>query len=142
VFEKYHWDKNRFAGIASRHEISLGVGRTLWKTPSNALTFELAPGFISEERIGSRTRDFASSRVYSKYIHTFSPTANFSQDAEYLQNLQNTGDLRLNTETAVTATLTSKFSIKCSYVWKHASEPPPSFIKDDTITSIALIANF
>jgi len=142
VFERYHWDKNRFAGIASRHEAWLGVGRELWKTASNVLDFELAPGYINEQRINAATRSFASSRVFAKYVHTFSPTANFSQNAEYLQNLQNTGDLRINTETAITTTLTSLFSIKTSFVWKHASEPPPNAIKDDTITSIALIASF
>lgn len=142
VFERYHWDKNRFAGIASRHEVSLGVGRTPWKTPSNVLNFELAPGYINEQRIGDTQRSFPSARAYAKYVHTFSPTANFSQDVEYLQNLHNTGDLRLNTETALTVAITSVFSIKNSFVWKHSSEPPPGAIKDDTIALVALIAGF
>jgi putative salt-induced outer membrane protein len=142
LFERFRWDRNRFAGIAAMNSATLGAGRTLWKTPSNSFNAELGPGFVNEERIGENHQDFASGRVFAKYVHVFSPTANFSQDAEYLQNLENTKDLHINTVTGLTTTLTSVFSLKVSYAWKHWSAPPPGFIKDDTLTAIALIANF
>lgn len=142
VFQLYRWDKNRFAKIANRHEVSLGVGRELWKTAKDEWLAEAGPGFVSEERIGEEHRTFASARAYAKYTHDFSPTAKFSQDGEYLQSLKDKRDNRFSAETALTTTLTTVFSLKTSFVWKHVSQPPPQAIKDDTLTSVALIANF
>ncbi len=142
VFQSYRWDRNRFAGIAHRHEFSTGVGRELWKMPKNLLTAEVAPGYINEERIGDKRRSFASARFYTKYVHDFTETAKFSQDYEYLQSLKDTRDNRTATETALTTALSTYFSVKTSFVWKHVSQPPPNAVKDDTLASFALIANF
>lgn len=142
VFEKYRWDKNRFAGVANRHEFSVGVGRELWKNASNLLTGELAPGYLNEERLNDKRRSNATVRAYSKYVHDFAPTSKFSQDVEYLQSLADKRDSRINTETALISTLTSRFSVKTSFVWKRSNQPPAGTRKDDEITSFALIANF
>jgi putative salt-induced outer membrane protein len=142
LFERFRWDRNRFAGIAAMNSATVGAGRTLWNTKANTFNAEIGPGFVNEERIGQNHTDYASGRVYAKYVHTFSTTANFSQDGEYLQNLDDTKDLHINTVTALTTTINSVFSLKVAYTWKHWSAPPPGFIKDDTTTSIALIANF
>jgi putative salt-induced outer membrane protein len=142
VFEKYRWDKNRFAGIANRQEFSLGVGRELWKNASNLLTGELAPGYLNEERIGDKRRSNATARAYSKYVHDFTPTSKFSQDVEYLQSLADKRDSRFNTETALTTALSSHFSVKTSFLWKRSNQPPTGTRKDDEISSFSLIANF
>ncbi|MFI5347278.1 MAG: YdiY family protein [Elusimicrobiota bacterium] len=142
VFEKYRWDKNRFAGIANRQEFSLGLGRELWKNAANLLTGELAPGYLNEERIGDKRRSNATARVYSKYLHDFTPTSKFSQDVEYLQSLADKRDSRINTETALTTALSAHFSVKTSFLWKRSNQPPAGTRKDDEITAFALIANF
>ena len=59
-----------------------------------------------------------------------------------MQSLKDHRDNRLATETAVNTQLTSVFSLKTSFVWKHVGQPPPNAVKDDTLTSVALIANF
>ncbi|MBI3566151.1 MAG: DUF481 domain-containing protein [Elusimicrobia bacterium] len=141
-FERYRWDKNRFAGLAHRHDVSLGVGRELWKTPQDLLTAEGGPGYVVEERLNDKRRSYGSARLYSKYGHEFSATAKFTQDAEYVQSLKDKRDNRLATETALNTQLTTTFSLKTSFVWKHVSQPPPNAVKDDTITAVALIANF
>jgi putative salt-induced outer membrane protein YdiY len=142
LFERFRWDRNVFAGIAAMNSATLGAGRTFWNTKSNVFNAEAGPGFVNEERVGENHQDYASARAYAKYQHVFNPTASFSQDAEYLQNLQTSNDLHFNTVTALTTTLTSVFSIKTSFTWKHWTAPPPGFIKDDTTTGVALIANF
>lgn len=142
AFERYRWDKNRFAGIAHRHDISVGAGRELWKTAKDLWTAEGGPGYVVEERINDKRRSYGAARLYTKYTHDFSATAKFSQDAEYVQSLKDKRDNRLATETAVNTQLTTVFSLKTSFVWKHVGQPPPNAVKDDTITSVALIANF
>jgi putative salt-induced outer membrane protein YdiY len=142
VFEKLLWEKNRFAGIANRWDLSLGAGRELFAFAKDALVAELGFGYINEERIASKREDFASGRLYSKYTHLLSDTANFSQDAEYLANFEETDGYRLNTETALTAAISSYFSVKFSYVWNRVNKPAPGFTKNDTTTKFSLIASF
>jgi putative salt-induced outer membrane protein YdiY len=141
-FEKYRWDKDRFAGIISRQELSAGLGREFWKNPTNLLIGEAAPGYVNEERSGEKRRSYGSARFHAKYTHDFTATSKFSQDAEYLQSLKDKRDNRLGTETALTTALTTLLSVKTSFIWKHSGQPPPGNVKDDTITSFALIASF
>jgi putative salt-induced outer membrane protein YdiY len=142
VFEKYRWDKNRFAGILNRHEFSLGLGRELWKTKTDLLIAEVAPGYLNEERVGAKRLSIATSRLYSKYAHDFTATSKFSQDVEYLQSLADKRDSRINTETDLTTALSAHFAVKYSFIWRRNTRPPPGAAKDDEITSFALIANF
>jgi putative salt-induced outer membrane protein YdiY len=140
VFEKFQWDKDRFAGIRNRYDSSAGLGRELIKKSSDTLVFELGSGWTKEERIASEDKDFSTARAYSKYEHILSPTAVFSQDAEYIQNLDDNDDFRAKTETALTAGLSAHLSIKLSYVWKYVGVPPPGFGRSDTLTTVSLIA--
>ena len=140
LFERFGWDKDRFAGIRNRYDSSVGIGRTLLKRDNDTLLSEIGGGYISEKRIHANDNDFATGRGYLKYTHTISPTANFSQDAEYVQSLKEGKDSRIKTETAIIAALSTHLSLKASYVWKYVGAPPPGVGRSDTLTSIALIA--
>lgn len=142
VFERYRWDRNLFAGVLHRHDMSAGIGRELYKTSKDLLIGELAPGYLSEERLNDRRKSFASARAYAKYTRDLSKTAKFTQDAEYTLSLKDSRDARLNTETALTAALSTLLSVKNSFVWRHDSRPPAGKRKDDTILSVSLIASF
>lgn len=142
LYERYRWDRNRFAGVAHRHDFSAGAGRELWKTSKDLWIGEAAPGYLNEERILEKRKTYASVRAYTKYTRDITATAKFTQDAEYVQSLKDKRDKRINTETALTAAITSVFSVKNSFVWRHDSRPPDGKRKDDTILSVALIASF
>lgn len=142
LFERYRWDRNVFAGVLHRHDLSVGAGRELWKTPKDLLIGELAPGYVNEERLNDRRKSFASARAYAKYTRDISATAKFTQDAEYTLSLKDARDARLNTETALIAALSTALSVKNSFVWRHDARPPAGKRKDDTILSVALIASF
>jgi putative salt-induced outer membrane protein len=142
VYEQYRWNRDRFAGVAHRHDFTVGVGRELWKTPKDLLIGEAAPGYLNEERIGDARKSYFSGRLYLKYAREISATAKFSQDVEWVPSLADKRDGRLNTETALTAALTTALSVKNSFVWRHDYRPPQGKRKDDTVLSVALIASF
>jgi putative salt-induced outer membrane protein len=142
AFEKYQWDKDRFAGIKSRHDTTVGLGREIIKTPKDLLIGELGGGYVSEERINQRTNGFSAGRAYSKYTRTISETASFSQDAEYLHNFEDGDDFRVKTETSLLAALSAHLSLKVSYVWKHVGVPPAGFHRNDTTTTVGLVATY
>jgi putative salt-induced outer membrane protein YdiY len=142
VFEKYQWDKDRFAGIRNRHDSTVGAGREVFKTPKDLMIAELGGGYVSEERINQKTNGFASGRAYGKYTRTISETASFSQDAEYLHNFEDGDDFRVKTETSLLAALSAHLSLKVSYVWKHVGVPPAGFSRNDTTTTVGLVATY
>lgn len=142
LFQEYRWERDPLAKVAHRHALNAGCGRELWKREKDLLIGEAAPGYVNEERVEARRNDYAAGRLYSKYTRRLSAASDFSQDAEYTQNLKLLKDNRLETETAVTAALNTVFSIKASFLWKHNSFPPGTVLKDDTTTAVALIASF
>lgn len=142
AFERVRWDKDRFAGVNNRFDASVGLGRKFLDSALNRLVGEAGVGHVWEERLPPPRNDYASGRGYGRYERTLSPTAFFSQDAEYLHSFKQARNYRLKTETAVTAAVTTIMSLKTSFIWKHAGMPPPGFIKDDTIFSAAVLISF
>ncbi len=127
TFEKVAWDKNRFAGIKDRFDISLGVGREFLNSDNDKLFGEFGGGYIFEDRLGSDNQSFGTYRAYAKYIKTLSPTASASQDAEYLGNLKDKNGYRINSETAIITSISTHFSLKASYILKYLNKPATGF---------------
>ncbi len=142
AYERVIWDKDRFSGIQSRIDSSVGLGREVIATAKNNLKFELGAGYVNEDRTRGPVNDFTSGRAYGKYVRTLSETANFSQDAEYLHNFDDPEGFRVNTESALTASVSTHMALKISYVWHHVQTPPIGFGRNDTTTTAALVFNY
>jgi len=142
AFERFGWDKDRFAGIQNRYDSSAGLGRLLLDLPNDKLHTELGGGYVGQEFTDGLHDNYASGRAYAKYEHALSASSSFTQDAEYIHNFKDSKGYRLNTETALTAALSTHLSLKASFVWKRNGLPPPGVVKDDTITSMALVVNY
>ncbi len=142
AYEKFTWNKDRFAGIQNRYDGSVGLGRLLLDLTKDKLNAELGGGYVNEELTSAPRNDYASGRAYAKYEHLFSETAKFTQDGEYLHNFKNSKGYRLATESAVIASITTHLSLKTSFQWKRNALPPPGNDKDDTLTSAALVINY
>lgn len=142
VFQKFKWDKDRFAGIANRYDSGAGLGRLWFDTPKNQWSTELGAGYVNEERKDAPRNDFGSGRAYTKYVHTFREGTFFSQDGEYIHNFKNSDDYRLNTESALTTALSTHMSFKTSFTWKRVGVPPAGKLRDDTRVMAGLILNY
>ncbi|MBL8023196.1 MAG: DUF481 domain-containing protein [Elusimicrobia bacterium] len=142
VFQRGLWESDRFAGYRHRSDLSLGLGQEIVKTKANELFTEFGAGYINEQRVSAPRNDFGSGRAYAKYIRHFSDSSKVSQDGEYLHNLDQPNGYRINTETALTAGLSSTLALKVSYAWKHAHGPPEGFKRDDSTTLVSLLINY
>jgi putative salt-induced outer membrane protein len=142
AFQKTVWEKNRFAGISNRYDMGFGVGRHFLETPDNQLSAEAGSGYVFEDRSGASNRTFGAYRGYGKYIRALSPTANASQDLEFLGNLNYPAGYRMNAETALVTSISTHFSLKASYQWRYSNSPGSDFNKTDTITAMALVVNY
>jgi putative salt-induced outer membrane protein len=150
------WERDRFAGIESRYVAGAGLGYQVIKTDTSMLAFELGLDYTDEQTVGADDGDsFAGMRAAMDYEWKFSETARLNQDLEFLENLEETSDYRINSLTSVTAALTSKLALKTSYTIKYDNEPVVEaltavgfdpvmfeFDKTDTILSASLVINF
>jgi len=142
AFERFGWDKDRFAGIAHRYDASAGLGRLFLDFPKDKLNIELGGGYVAEELIRAPHQDYGSGRAFAKFEHTISESSKFSQDAEYRHNFKDPKAYLLNTETALIAAVSTHLSLKASFVWKRNAKPPVGVVKDDTVTSMSLVVNY
>jgi len=140
-FGEYAFFKDEFAGIDARNGVTGGLMFTLIKDARNTLTADAGVGYLNEKRL---TGDDISSGTYSggaAYKLKLSENADITDEFRFLGVMDNGDDWRVSNTVAVTAKLTSVFSLKFSNTVRHMNFPPPGFIATDTITSVALVAS-
>lgn len=142
-FVEAAYAEDTYAGIDSRVESQLGIARKLVEAERHLVSVEGGLGFAHEVRLPLREgRDFGFGRGRLTYKYKISPTAEFQNEASYLANLKQSSDWRFNNVAALTATLTSRFSLKLSHSASHFNTPPEGKKKTDTIVAAALVAKF
>ncbi|MFH1618553.1 MAG: DUF481 domain-containing protein [bacterium] len=142
ICEKVLWERDRFAGFWNRYELTVALGREVISLQKDKLIVEFGSSYIDEERISDPHKDFASSRIYWEFTHKVSATSQFSQDFKYLTNFREFKDYRIYAETALTAAISTRFSLKTSFLWKRTNRPPRGFLKDDTTTMASIVMKF
>lgn len=138
-FGLVNYDKNRFAGIAARWEQGAGAQWKAIVETEDKLDVELGLSAIQQQAVtAAPDRNFASGRTAFVYKHNFNEKAYFQQNAEYLTNLQNGPDWRINSESSLIAPLSEKFGVKLSYVIRYQNLPDPGFRATDRIFATTL----
>lgn len=124
VFGVLTWDRNRFAGIANKYEQQAGLAWKAVATATDQLGLEAGGGLIQQDNLDRSSLSFGSARAAGTWKHLFSAKAYFQQFGEYILNVQNTGDYRMNSESAIVAPINSYLSVKLSYLVRYQSLPP------------------
>ena len=138
VFALTGFDRNRFAGIDRRFEEGVGLAFKVLTTERTKLDFETGLSMIQQRSTLDVTDNFTAGRAASVFQYNFKPTAYFLQSVEVLPNLEETDDLRVNTETALVAPLSRRLAIKISYVIRYDKLPEPGFEKTDRLLTSGL----
>ena len=93
------WDRNTFAGIDSRLEESFGLGIAAIDAERRKLSFELGGGAVQQWNSGDGGYgSFPSARATGTFRQNFTSAAYIQQGVEVLPNLDDSKDLRINTE--------------------------------------------
>jgi putative salt-induced outer membrane protein len=133
------WDRNTFAGIDSRLEEALGLALKAITSDRRTLTFEFGGGAVQQWNASNGGYEtFPSARASSTYRKNFTSTAYFQQAVEVLPNLQESKDLRINTESALVAPISARIGLKMSYVIRYDGLPQPGFKTTDGILTTGL----
>jgi putative salt-induced outer membrane protein len=118
------YDRNRFAGIKSRFAEGLGGVAKLIANDVNQLNLEAGYQLTQQRNLIGPDDNFSALRVASSWKHVFTKTSYFSEAVEYLPNLEEHDDYRINSETAVVAPLSTHIGIKLSYIVRFSNDPP------------------
>lgn len=135
AYTLFNYERNTFAGLASRISGAAGLSAHLLHTDHNKLTLESGLTLTRQRATSTKGRDmdFLGGRAATTYTHLFGPKASLSQTVEVLPNFRETSDLRVNTESAVVAPITSKVAVKLSYLIRYDGLPEPGFESTDRL---------
>ena len=118
------YDRDKFAGIKGRFAEGLGAVAKIIANDVNQLNVEAGYQLTQQRNLIGPDDNFSALRVASSWKHAFTKTSYFSEAVEYLPNLQNHDDYRINNETAVVAPLSTHIGMKLSYIVRFANDPP------------------
>ncbi|MES2304942.1 MAG: DUF481 domain-containing protein [Gemmatimonadota bacterium] len=135
VYASVNYERNVFAGLNSRIGNTVGVTAQLVKSTKDKFSIEGGISLTSQRGIAGKTRDldFLGGRAASAYSHQLSNRAMVSQVVELLPNFRQSADLRINTESLMTAPLTKQVSVRLSYVVRYDGLPEPGFLSTDRL---------
>lgn len=142
VYGSFGFDRNKFAGISRRFEQGLGVSWSALNTAAQQWKLEAGAAFNQQRALDGVTTDFTSVRGATSYRYNFSPTAHFFEIFEYLPNLEESSDYRINSETGVVAPLSAHLALKVGYVVRFDNLPEPGRRRSDRIFTSGVQLNF
>lgn len=137
------WMKDEFAGFDSRYYVGPGVGYKLFTGPQHFLLGEAGLNYTKDEYVDGTDDNYLEGRLFGKYEFAFTEKNRFSQSVEFLQDLSDSDNYKINSETAIISALSDFLSLKASYVINYNNSPRPSTLDDtDTILAVSLVVNF
>lgn len=144
VYANTGWLRDTFAGLDARTNLSAGGGYRFLDGPDSFFKLEAGANTVKESyTTETEDRRFTEGRVFGEYIYHFTQKNKFSQSIESLHDFSDSERYRVNSDTALTAALNSRFSLRISYQIKYNHRPVPATLaRSDTILSTAIVANF
>ena len=126
------YERNRFAGIASRYEEAAGLAFAALRTSRQRLDLEAGVGNNQQRSPGGPVDDFWASRLAARYRLGFTDKAYFEESAELLSDLKDSQDQRVNSNAALVAPLTANIALPFGLLVRFDNQPVPGFKKTDT----------
>lgn len=138
TFVRGGFERNTTAGIARRFEESAGLKAVVLERDRTTLESELGAAINQQTSTTDVTQNFASGRAAVLFRQYVTEVAFLTEDLEVLPNLDDTDDVRVNSETSLTAPISSRISVKLTYTVKFDNVPQPGFEKTDRIFSAGI----
>jgi putative salt-induced outer membrane protein len=123
LYARTAFDRNKFAGVKSRFGEGIGLVARLLANDVDQLNLEGGFELTQQDNLDGTSDSFSSLRAATSWKHMFGTNAYFSQGIEFLPNLEESDDYRINSETAVVAPLSSRVAMKASYVLRFDNLP-------------------
>lgn len=142
AFVGLRFDRNRFAGIERRFEELVGLQAPLYAVARDTVRLEGGGSFTQQLGTDGRQQDFPSVRGAASWRHAFTPAAYLQQNLEFVPNLKESTDWRINAESSVIAPLSTRIGVKLSYVIRYDNLPEPGFQGMDRLFTTGVQVTF
>jgi putative salt-induced outer membrane protein len=142
AFGEYAYFRDEFAGVLHRNSVVGGLSYKVVDTARQLFFVDGGLGYLNEQRTVEPDISTATYAWGAGYRVKISATAEFSDDFRFTGGFDDGGNWRIYENAALTARLTSLFSLKLGYTVRYEHEPVPGFKNTDTTTAIALVAKF
>ena len=144
--------RDRFQGLDLRLNVDPGVAyyfideksQQLWVEGGYDLQYDVrrdenltAAAAAGENLDKTETRHNA--RLFAGYDNNISEDVTFNTGLEYLQDVQDTDNARLNWDVGLSSSIGKGFSLATTFSLKYDNNPLPGVEKTDTITAVSLV---
>lgn len=137
------FDRNTFAGIRGRYAPSIGLTALLLESPKDKLRAEAGAGYVWQRGVApAPDQEFSAGRGALLYERLLGAKSKVTQALEFLPNFKAGDDLRINSETAITAPIVTGVAMKASYVIRYDGLPEPGFKTTDRILTTGVQVTF
>lgn len=133
---------DEFAGIDANYSGDTGVAWKALLGPRHVLDLGGGVGYTSETRLIGDDAEFATGTAFAKYKYVFSKNAEFTDNATYIHDFEDSDNWRFLNSAAISAAINSVFSLKAYYNVVHLNKPVAGFEETDTTTGVSLVAKF
>ncbi|HEY3935447.1 MAG TPA: DUF481 domain-containing protein [Gemmatimonadales bacterium] len=143
LFVLTEYDRNVFAGVRSRITPSIGIAALAIAGPRDSLRIEAGGAYTFQQAVSPDTnRDYPAARGAVVFRHYLSVRAIFDQLVEVIPSLTSGDNVRINSETAITAPISRGIALKASYLIHYDGLPEPGHKATDRILSTGVQVTF
>jgi putative salt-induced outer membrane protein len=136
------FDRNKFAGIAQRWEEQVGLAARVLAASSDTIRIEGGGSITQQIPVDGLQENFPSARGALSWRHAFTGQTYFHQNVEYVPNLSEHEDWRVNSESIIVAPLSARIGLKVSYVIRYDNQPQPGFFPTDKLFTTGIQMTF
>lgn len=142
LFAAETYQSDIFAGYDRRFNTDLGVKYLLIKETDTDWFVEAGYRHIAEKLVSGTTSNRSNLRVYTEAMHKLQKNISLKLWVEYIQSVESTKDLLLNSEISASVLLSEVFSLKLGYLLRFNNNPLAPKQRADTTFTTALVAKF
>lgn len=136
------FDRNRFSGIEQRWEEQVGLAARVLAASADTVRIEGGGSITQQIPVEGVQENFPSARGAVSWRHAFTGTTYFHQNIEYIPNLSEHEDWRVNTESIIVAPLSARVGLKVSYVIRYDNLPQDGFAETDKLFTTGIQLTF
>jgi putative salt-induced outer membrane protein YdiY len=130
------------AKLSYRITLAPGLGYYVIKQDDTKLALEASPAIIFEKYRTAKTHNYIGLRFADRFEHKFNDNVKIWQSTEYLPQVDDFSNYKLNTEVGVEAALTKAMSLRVVGQDRYASQPAAGLKYNDILLTSSLAYKF
>jgi putative salt-induced outer membrane protein YdiY len=134
--------RDPFAGIDRRLGEQVGATYHAIAAPNDLLDLEAGVGLTQERSTSQVENDFPNGRLAARYRHSWQKKTYFQEAIEYLPDLNNSENYRVNSLAELLAPLSESISMRLAYAIAYNNRPEPGFKDSDRTLSVGIQLSF